>query len=64
MVRPGRHPVKPYNGPYVTIRDTLNAVDGTITSNMPIVGTSNGSIDAYAAGLTDLILDLFGYIAP
>jgi hypothetical protein len=43
---------------------TLNAVDGTITSNMAIVGTSNGSIDAYAAGLTDLILDLFGYFAP
>jgi len=30
---------------------------------MAIVGTSNGSIDAYAAGLTDLVLDLFGYFA-
>ena len=43
---------------------TLNAVDGTITSNMAIVGTTNGSIDAYASGLTNLILDLYGYFAP
>jgi hypothetical protein len=43
---------------------TLNAIDGQITSNMAIVGTSNGSIDAYASGLTNLILDLFGYFAP
>ncbi len=43
---------------------TLNAVDGQITSNLAIVGTSNGSIDAYASGLTDLILDLYGYFAP
>jgi hypothetical protein len=43
---------------------TLNAVDGEITSNMAIVGTTNGEIDAYASGLTDLILDLYGYFAP
>ncbi len=43
---------------------TLNAIDGTITSNMAIVGTGNGSIDAYASGLTNLILDLYGYFAP
>ena len=43
---------------------TLNAVDGQITSNMAIVGTTNGEIDAYASGLTDLILDLYGYFAP
>jgi hypothetical protein len=43
---------------------TLNAIDGQITSNMAIVGTSNGSIDAYASGLTNLILDLYGYFAP
>jgi len=43
---------------------TLNAVDGQITSNMAIVGTSNGSIDAYASGLTNLILDLYVYFAP
>jgi hypothetical protein len=43
---------------------TLNAYDGFITSNMAIVPTTNGSIDAYAAGLTQLILDLSGYFAP
>jgi len=43
---------------------TLNAQDGFITSNMAIVPTNDGSIDAYAAGLTQLILDIFGYFAP
>ena len=43
---------------------TLNAYDGFITSNMAIVPTLDGSIDAYAAGLTQLILDISGYFAP
>ena len=43
---------------------TLNAVDGFITSNMAIVPTTDGSIDAYAQGLTQLILDISGYFAP
>ena len=43
---------------------TLNAYDGFITSNMAIVPTTNGSIDAYAQGLTQLILDISGYFAP
>jgi len=43
---------------------TLNAVDGFITSNMAIVPTNDGSIDAYAAGLTQLLLDISGYFAP
>jgi len=43
---------------------TLNAVDGLITSNMAVVPTGNGEIDAYAAGLTNLILDIYGYFAP
>jgi uncharacterized repeat protein (TIGR03803 family) len=43
---------------------TLNAADTAITSNMAIVPTTNGSIDAYAAGLTQLILDISGYFAP
>lgn len=42
---------------------TLNALDRAITSNMAIVPTTNGSIDAYAAGLTQLILDISGYFA-
>jgi hypothetical protein len=42
---------------------TLNAEDGFITSNMAIVPTNNGSIDAYAYALTQLILDISGYLA-
>ena len=43
---------------------TLNAFDGLITSNMAIVPTTDGSIDAYAAGLTQMMLDISGYFAP
>ena len=43
---------------------TLNAVDGAITSNMAIVPTINGFIDAYAPNPTNLILDISGYFAP
>jgi len=43
---------------------TLNAYDGFVTSNMAIVPNLDGSIDAYAAGLTQLILDISGYFAP
>jgi hypothetical protein len=43
---------------------TLNARDGFITSNMAIVPNGNGSIDAYASALTQLILDISGYFAP
>jgi hypothetical protein len=46
------------------IVSTLNALDGAITSNMAIVPTTNGSIAAYASGLTHLILDILGYFAP
>ncbi len=43
---------------------TLNAEDGFITSNMAIVPTNDGEIDAYAYALTQLILDISGYFAP
>lgn len=43
---------------------TLNAIDGSIASNMAIVPTNNGSIDAYASALTQLILDISSYFAP
>jgi hypothetical protein len=43
---------------------TLNAEDGAITSNMAIVGSTNGFIDAYANRLTQLILDISSYFAP
>ena len=47
--------------PYVS---TLNALDGAITSNMAIVPTNNGKIDAFASNPTNLILDLSSYFAP
>jgi hypothetical protein len=34
------------------------------SSNMAIVPTNNGSIDAYAQKLTQLLLDISGYFAP
>ena len=43
---------------------TLNAEDGFITSNMAIVPTNDGEVDAFSASQTQLILDLFGYFAP
>jgi hypothetical protein len=43
---------------------TLNAADGSVTSNMAIVPNVNGKIDAYAKGLTQLILDISSYFAP
>ena len=45
---------------------TLNAIDGSVTSNMAIVPTTNGSVNAFAAGpgTTYLILDVAGYFAP
>jgi len=52
------------DGPPQPTVSTLNAYDGFITSNMAIVPTTNGSIDAWAQGLTQLILDISGYFAP
>jgi hypothetical protein len=43
---------------------TLNANDGAVTSNMAIVPTTNGSVDAFATDSTQLLLDLSSYFAP
>ena len=43
---------------------TLNAIDGAITSNMAIVPNINGKTDAYASGITQLILDISSFFAP
>ncbi len=43
---------------------TLNAGDGAVTSNLAIVPTNNGSIDAFASNPTQLVLDIFGYFGP
>ncbi len=52
------------NGEGQPLVSTLDAIDGAITSNMAIVPTNNGQIDAYASGLTQLILDISSYYAP
>jgi uncharacterized repeat protein (TIGR03803 family) len=47
------------------IVSTLNAADGWITSNMAIVPNhGDGKVDAYASGVTQLILDISSYFAP
>jgi YVTN family beta-propeller protein len=51
------------NGEPPPLASTLNALDGAITSNMAIVPTVNGYIDAYASGLTQLVLDISSYFA-
>ena len=43
---------------------TLNAGDGAVTSNMAIVPTMNGSIDAFSSNPTQLVLDISSYFAP
>jgi parallel beta-helix repeat protein len=43
---------------------TLNANDGSITSNMAIVPTANGLINTFASNPTQLVLDSSGYFAP
>jgi len=43
---------------------TLNATDGAVTSNMAIVPTTNGSVDAFSTDSTNLLLDLSSYFAP
>ncbi len=52
------------NGENQPVVSTLNASDGAITSNMAIVPTSNGNIDAFSHNPTQLILDLSSYFAP
>lgn len=42
---------------------TLNSFDGLITSNMAIVPTSGGVIDAFATNHTQLVLDTSGYFS-
>jgi hypothetical protein len=52
------------NGAVQPVVSTLNAVDGADTSNMAIIGTTNGSIDAFASQSTQLLLDISAYFAP
>ena len=66
VVPPGQMPYLTLwpDGKLQPVVSTLNAYDGLVTSNMAIVPAANGAIDAYAAGSTQLILDISGYFAP
>lgn len=46
------------------LASTLNALDAAVTSNMAIVPTENGFVDAYVTHPTQLILDISAYFAP
>jgi hypothetical protein len=54
------------NGGAQPVVSTLNSLDGSVTSNMAVVPTTNGLVNAFAAGpgATYLILDASGYFAP
>jgi hypothetical protein len=43
---------------------TLNAIDGSLTSNLAIVPAAAGAVSAFASNPTQLILDTSGYFAP
>ena len=44
---------------------TLNSYQGTVVANAAIIPAgTNGSITVYAAGATDVIIDITGYFAP
>jgi YVTN family beta-propeller protein len=54
------------DGEQQPVVSTLNALDGAVTSNMAIVPTTNGKIDAWAETKTStqLVIDSFSYFAP
>jgi subtilase family serine protease len=52
------------NGENLPTVSTLNAIDGAVTSNMAIVPTHDGNVDAYVTSSSQLILDLSSYFAP
>lgn len=53
------------DGQQQPVVSTLNATDGAITSNLAIVPASaQGKIDAFANGITNLLLDISSYFAP
>lgn len=54
----------PHGGGEHPIVSTLNAPDGVVSSNMAIVPTTDGFINAFASNSTHLIFDISGYFAP
>ncbi len=46
------------------VQSTLNSDDASVTSNLALIPTNNGSVAVFASNPTQLILDVFGYFAP
>ena len=46
------------------LQSTLNAYDGTVSSNLAVVPRIDGYISSFTTAKTDHILDVFGYFAP
>ncbi len=51
------------NGQLRPLASTLNALDGTVTSNMAVTPTTNGFVNAYASNSTQLLMDTSSYFA-
>jgi hypothetical protein len=51
------------NGQSQPVVSTLNAYDGSVTSNMAVVPTTNGFVNAFASDPTNLLVDIFDYFA-
>jgi sugar lactone lactonase YvrE len=52
------------NGAPLPFSSTLNSDDLALVSNMAIIPTSNGIVNAFASSSMQLILDVYGYFAP
>lgn len=52
------------DGTPLPVVSTLNANDGAVNSNMAIVPSTNGSVDAWFSNPTQFLLDISGYFAP
>jgi hypothetical protein len=46
------------------LASTLNAIDGSFTSNAVLVPAASGTVSAFTTDAADLILDINGYFAP
>lgn len=46
------------------LQSTLNAYDGSVSSNLAVVPTIDGSISSYLTAPSGLVIDVFGYFAP
>jgi hypothetical protein len=46
------------------VASTLNALDGSVTSNLAIVPTLDGSISVFPSNPTHVVMDISAYFGP